>query len=111
MLNKTQKKAIRIHTFNGDFYAENEDDDLTINSYDIKENIIQINGVFYDCSCDETLYEMLYELHGLCCCTNLEKLEKPNEIVFIININGEKIPIEFEDEFIYSLDNYDPYDC
>ena len=41
----------------------------------------------------------------------LEKLEKPNEIVFIININGEKIPIEFDDEFIYSLDNYDPYDC
>jgi hypothetical protein len=110
MLNKTQKKAIRIHTFKGDFYAENVDDDLIINSYDIKEEVIQINGFYYDCSCDETFYEMLYELHGSCC-KNLEKIHKRYEVVFIISINEQTIEIEFDDEFVFSLFEYEPYDC
>jgi hypothetical protein len=110
MLNKTQKKAIRIHTYKGDFYAENVDDDLIINGYDIKENIIQINGFYYDCSSDETLYEILNDLHGSCC-SNLEKTHKKYEVIFIISIDNEKIEIEFDDDFVFSLFEYEPYDC
>tara|TARA_R100000781_G_scaffold99716_1_gene63300 strand:- start:17 stop:343 length:327 start_codon:yes stop_codon:yes gene_type:complete len=108
MLNKT--KPIRIHTFKNDFYSNGINDDLVVDAYDIKEEIIQINGFYYDCHSDETLYNILNELHGSCC-TNLEKVHKRNLVVFIISINDEKIEIDFDDEFVFSLFEYEPYEC